>query len=251
MNENAVEVKNLFVKYGDISVLEDINVNIPEGAYVAVVGPNGSGKTTFLKTLLGLVKQTSGDISIYGNTVSKTPWNIIGYVPQIKTLDRSFPARSVELVVNGLTGKWKPFISKDEEATAMSALETVGAASFAKKKLSELSGGQLQRVYLARAFVRNPKVLLLDEPATGVDLVCETGVNSLIEEFNIKTGAVIIMVTHDWSAAYHHTKYSLLLNKNQIFFGPTEQAFNDLNLQRTFSHLGHAHKVKFGIKNND
>lgn len=246
----AVSVNNLSISYNTEAVVNNLNFDIPEASYVAIVGPNGSGKTTLLKTLLGIIKPQTGNISLFGEDINKINPLWLGYVPQIKTLDRSFPATAIELVVSGLNRKWSSFIKKSDMKTAMEALESVGAKSFAREQLANLSGGQLQRVYLARCFVRKPKILLLDEPATGVDLVCETSINKLIENYNKENNATIIMVTHDWSAAYHHTQLVLLINKEQVFFGKPDEAFSDVNLQKTFSHLGHHHKVKFGIKSN-
>ena len=247
---NAVEINNLSVSFGDFTAIDNLNLQIPEGVFSAVVGPNGSGKTTFLKVLLGLIKPSIGSVKIFGEEPQKAASKKIGYVPQIKTLDRSFPAVALELVCTGITGTWTSRPDQSTIKKAMTALELVGAGGLAKKSLNTLSGGQLQRVYLARCFVRKPKLLLLDEPATGVDLVCESSVNSIIEAYNREENATVLMVTHDWSAAYHHTKYVLLMNKSQVFFGSPEDAFTDLNLQKTFSHLGHHHKVKFGIKSD-
>ncbi len=138
--------------------------------------------------------------------------------------------------------------TREEKKLAIQMLSLVGAEGYAKKQISELSGGQLQRVYLARCFASNPKLLLLDEPATGVDLVCEATINEIIEEYNKRRGVTVLMVTHDWTAAYHHTNKVMLLNKQLIYFGNTGEAFTELNLMKTFSHLGHKHKVTFGLK---
>ena len=248
INENAIETNNLSVSYGDITALDNLNITIPAGSVVSIVGPNGSGKTSFLKVLLRIIKPSRGSLKIFGNSIDKNPSGLIGYVPQIKTGDKSFPATAIELVLSGKGHKWFASKSKDDKNKAIASLELVGAADIANRQISELSGGQLQRVYLARCFISSPRLLLLDEPATGIDLVCESSINSIIEEYNKKHGITVIMVTHDWSAAYHHSSLVLLINKRQVFFGMPDKAFTDINLQQTFSHLGHKHNVTFGIK---
>lgn len=241
----ALRIKELSVSFEKNIILSNINFEIPLGAYVAIVGPNGSGKTTLLRTILGLNSNYFGELSFPSSNTSK---NKIAYVPQIKTLDRTFPAIAVELVLSGLKKSWLGTSGKANRQVALEILERLSAGHLAEKQLSKLSGGELQRVYLARCLITNPEILLLDEPATGIDLVCEKSVNTIISEYNQKYKTTIIMVTHDWSAAYHHTNYTLLLNKGQIFFGNSKDAFTDINLQKTFSHLGHDHGIKFGLK---
>jgi len=201
-----------------------------------------------LKTIIGLNKDFTGKILLFGEEINIHNADKIAYVPQVKTLDRTFPALAIELVISGFKKKWSWKISKQDREMAMDYLTRVGAERFANNKLSELSGGELQRVYLARSLSKNPKLLLLDEPATGIDLVCEQTINSLLDEFNKKLKTTIMMVTHDWSSAYHHTSKSLLINKHQIYYGDSKQAFTEENMQFTFSHPGHHHGVTFGIK---
>jgi len=247
----SIQISNLTVKYSNNIVLDDLNLNIPNGAFAAIVGPNGSGKTTLLKVLLSIVKPSIGTVFFWGHDKKYLSAGDIGYVPQFKTLDKTFPATSLELVLSGIHRTWLGRKSKDDIAKATDALEKVGAKDYAYEQLSFLSGGQLQRVYLARCFVANPKILLLDEPATGIDLVCENSLNSIINDYNKTNNTTVIMVTHDWSAAYHHTEYVLLLNKKQIYYGDSADAFTPENLQLTFSHLGHKHNAVFGLKSHD
>ncbi|HOK14254.1 MAG TPA: ABC transporter ATP-binding protein [Candidatus Kapabacteria bacterium] len=248
MSDYAIKTTNLTVEIGNNIILDNINVEINKGDFVAIVGPNGSGKTTFLKALLNIIKPAAGEIKIFGNKLDEIEPGDIGYVPQIKTIDRSFPANAIELVLSGVRARWLGVKTREEKKLAIQMLSLVGAEGYAKKQISELSGGQLQRVYLARCFASNPKLLLLDEPATGVDLVCEATINEIIEEYNKRRGVTVLMVTHDWTAAYHHTNKVMLLNKQLIYFGNTGEAFTELNLMKTFSHLGHKHKVTFGLK---
>ncbi|MCO5250001.1 MAG: metal ABC transporter ATP-binding protein [Candidatus Kapabacteria bacterium] len=248
INANILEVSNLKVVLGQNTVLEDINFKLPSGSYLAIVGPNGSGKTTLMKTLIGLVKPATGNVKMFGADIDDLPPGTISYVPQIKTMDKSFPARAIDLVMSGIKRRWSFKINSHDSDRVAAIMHEVGAGDFIYRPLAALSGGELQRVFLARSLIRNPKILLLDEPATGIDLVCELSINKLITEYNQKFGTTVIMITHDWSAAYHHTNYVLLLNRRQVYFGESKTAFTDENLQLTFSHLGHGHGIKFGLK---
>jgi zinc transport system ATP-binding protein len=133
----------------------------------------------------------------------------------------------------------------------MNALEFTGASHLYDRSVRDLSGGELQRVYLARSIIKEPTILLLDEPATGIDLVCEKDISRNILDYRKDKKALVIIVTHDLTAAYEHTDFTLLLNKKQIFFGNTKDAFTEENLQATFSHFGHTHAYKLGMIKND
>ncbi len=248
MKNNHITVENLNVSFGHNTILEDISFRLPQTSYLAIVGPNGSGKTTLMKTLTGLITPLKGKINIFGKELSHIIPGSISYVPQIKTMDKAFPARAIDLVLSGLHQTWNFRISTTDLDNSLQILEEVGADDYAFRALSSLSGGELQRVFLARSLIRKPKLLLLDEPATGVDLVCEQSISKLINRYNQEHGTTVIMITHDWSAAYHHTNYVLLLNRKQIYFGDSRTAFTDENMLLTFSHTGHAHGISFGLK---
>lgn len=128
----------------------------------------------------------------------------------------------------------------------MEVLDSVGAVHLANKQLSTLSGGELQRIYLARSFVRNPKILLLDEPATGIDLTLESDIYNLIDDYRKKNKSTVIMVTHDWDTAYHHSDRVLILNKQVVCYDKPDIAFNDGSMRRAFGHIGHKHNMILG-----
>jgi zinc transport system ATP-binding protein len=242
----ALEAEGLSVRFGDFVALEGVSLKVPEGAFVAVIGPNGAGKSTLLKAFLGLVP-FRGEVRLFGHPLRAVDPKRIGYVPQIKTFDRTFPALSLELVATGLRPTWPFRLGREVRALALEALRRVGAEDLAERPLGRLSGGQLQRVYLARALVRRPKLLLLDEPATGVDRVGEVDLYRYLEAYQAETGATVLMITHDLDAA-HHASHVLVLNRKVIGFGPPERALSEACLRQAFGHLGHAHGVYVGGK---
>jgi zinc transport system ATP-binding protein len=250
MTEFAVEVENLSVKFEDHVALSDLSLQIRKNSFVAIVGPNGAGKSTFLKVLLGLIKPTTGEVNIFGRTPQQVDPNLIGYVPQFKTMDRSFPAVSIELVYTGLSRKWPWRLSKDARDRACQALDQVGATHLARRQIGKLSGGELQRVCLARSIVRQPELLMLDEPATGIDTIGEEDVYRMLEAYQKESGATVMMITHDWHAVTHHADQVLLLNRKQISFGSPGKALKEDNLRLAYGHIGHQHALKFLVNSN-
>lgn len=240
----AIEINNLSLNFAEIKVLENINFNITDGSFVSIVGPNGAGKTTLMKILLGLIKYNTGEVKIFGKNPNEVDPALIGYVPQVKTMDRKFPAIAIELVTSGLSRRWPWFVKGEEKQRSMEALSMVKASNLAKRSLSELSGGELQRVCLARSIVRNPKLVVLDEPATGIDAIGEADLYNLLEAYQEKSNATILMITHDWHVANHHSDFVLLLNRKQVSFGPPAESLSESNLRTAFGHIGHVHKSK-------
>ncbi len=249
--EEAIRLEDVHVRFGPYPALEAVNLTVPAGAFVAVIGPNGAGKSTLLKVLLGLIRPTRGRVRLFGRPLERVPPSWIGYVPQFKTLDRSFPALAIELVVSGLRRRWPGRLLPGERAAAREALARVRGEGLSEKSLARLSGGELQRVYLARALIRRPRLLLLDEPATGMDVLGEADMYRLLEAYRDETGATILMITHDWEAAYHHATRVLVLNRRVIGFGPPERALTDECLRRAFGHVGHEHTLAFHPERRD
>jgi len=224
-------------------VLDGITFAVDPGAFVAVVGPNGAGKTTLLRVLLGLVVPTAGDVSLFGQSPGAADAGETGYVPQVKTLDRTFPARAVDLVLTASRGQWPFRVGGPDRDRATAALRQVGAEPLADRPLHALSGGELQRVYLARALVRRPRLVLLDEPATGIDVAGAADLYDVLEKDQAEHDTTVVMVTHDWTAAYHHATHALLLDGTQVSFGPPEEALDEACLREAFGHIGHAHAM--------
>jgi len=196
---------------------------------------------------LGLIGDYSGDVFILGDKPNKLSAKDIGYVPQIKTLDRSFPAMAIELVASGVKSKWLTKLKPEETEFLLNAMQEVGVEHLAYRQLSKLSGGELQRVYLARSFVRKPKILFLDEPSTGIDVKAEKDMCQIIDKYKKNSDVTVIVVTHDWNYAYYHSDKVLMLNRSQFCFAPPETAFGSEILRELFGHIGHHHTMKFGV----
>lgn len=234
------------MQLGDHRALAEVSLAIEEGSFVAVLGPNGSGKTTLMKSLLGLLEPTEGTVRVLGVEPRQAPGEAIAYVPQVKTLDRSFPALAIELVATGLLRTWPWRVRGELRAQCLAALEKAGIAHLADRSTGLLSGGELQRVYLARALARRPRLILLDEPATGLDATSEADMYAILEMYREDSGATILMVTHDWEVAQHHADAVLLLNRRTIAFGPPAEAMREEHMRRAFGHQGHAHAMQIG-----
>jgi zinc transport system ATP-binding protein len=230
------------VQFGAIQVLQHVSMQVARGAFLAVVGPNGAGKSTLMRVLLGLTKVSTGSVQVLGEAAGNVPAQI-GYVPQLKTFDRHFPATVLDLVASGHARRWLWHVSKTRKAAATKALEDVGAGHLLTRRLSELSGGEVQRVFLARALVREPQLVILDEPATGVDFLAEYDLYRLLEHYQQMTSATVVMVTHDLSVARHHASQVAVLNRRLLGFGEPETVLCESCLKEAYGHSGHAHGI--------
>lgn len=216
---SLIEIKNASMGYEGKIVLSNINLKINEGDYVCIVGENGSGKTTLMKCLLGLLPVQSGSIS-FGDGLKQCK---IGYLPQQTVLQKDFPASVSEVVLSGCLNKKRTlFYSKEQKETAAKNMELTGIYPLRKKCFRELSGGQRQRVLLARALCATHKLLILDEPVTGLDPKASSDMYALIKNLN-KNGITIIMVSHDITASVNNASKILHLSKNTYFYGTAHQ----------------------------
>ena len=240
MTVPGFEVENLTVEYGRFTALAGVELSVPAGAFLAVLGPNGAGKSTLVKAALGLVPVVSGAIRFRGLSRAALGPSLIGYVPQAKTLDRSFPALAIEVVASGITRRWPFRLTSKQRASAMALLGRVGMADVATRPISRLSGGQLQRVFLARGLAGDPEFVLLDEPATGVDTPAEEDLYRILLEYREARGATVVMVTHDWEVARRHADLAVLLNRIQVGFGPPADVLTPERLRAAYRHAGHA-----------
>ena len=190
MNETILEIKNLNVGYQNQTVLKNVNLNVYTNDFLGIIGPNGGGKTTLIKSILGLVKPFSGEIKFLYPAIRKQ----IGYMPQINHIDKKFPIQVDEVIESGINSDQK-FNKNKREYAVNQIIYEIGISDIAYKPIGELSGGQLQKVLLARAMINHPKLLILDEPSSYVDKSFEYHFYELLEDISETTA--IILVSHD------------------------------------------------------
>lgn len=218
----ALEIDNLSVFYGEDCALDKISLSVAEHEFLGIIGPNGGGKTTLLKSILGLVQPKSGTVRIFGQTGAKARRNI-GYVPQFSRFDRRFPISVEEVVLMGrLAGRSAWFVRYDaqDHDLIQSLLERLEIADLRKRQIGQLSGGQLQRVLIARALAVEPRILILDEPTASVDSASKTRIYDILKELN--KDITILIVTHDLSAVSSNIDKIACLNQQLFYHGRTE-----------------------------
>ncbi|HZJ69079.1 MAG TPA: metal ABC transporter ATP-binding protein [Candidatus Eisenbacteria bacterium] len=217
---NLITCENISFAYEGNFVVQDINFSVQEGDYLCIVGENGTGKSTLLNGLLNLKKSVSGKIT-FAPDLSE---NEIGYLPQQTLIQKDFPASVYEVVLSGCLNKlgYKPFYTKKEKTKAKLNMEHLGITNLKKKCYRNLSGGQQQRVLLARALCATEKIIILDEPVSGLDPLVTIELYKIIEKINQEFSITIIMVSHDINSAVKYASHILHLQNQQLFFGRTE-----------------------------
>lgn len=215
-----VDVCNLSFSYGDDLVLENVCLTVEgSGKIIGIFGPNGGGKTTFLKCLLGLLKPFSGSVRLFG-LEPKNARKYVGYIPQVSKFDFDFPINVLQVVLMGRlssTGLFKRYSKKDYEI-AEDCLKKVGIWDLRDRQIGQLSGGQRQRAFIARALATKPKLLLMDEPNTGLDAFMQADLYKLLKE--LKKEMAIILVSHDMGAIFHHVDDLACLRRTIHFHDP-------------------------------
>ena len=193
---SVIEIKDINFSYGSNHVLKDVNLNIDAGEFIGIIGPNAAGKTTLIKIMLGLLIPDTGSVSVLGSS----PENVrsrMGYVAQKPEINRQFPITVLDTILLGRLGVTNNFgsYSQMDRAIADEILSVLQISDLKAKKLTELSGGQLQRVWLARALVCQPEILILDEPTSNIDLIAEENIFRILKEYN--KNMTIIVISHD------------------------------------------------------
>lgn len=217
-NKPLIACRDVAIAYDKLLAAEEITFDVFEGDYICITGENGSGKSTLLKGILGLTQLKSGKIDYFGITKKE-----IGYLPQQTSIQRDFPASVYEVVISGCLGKRgiRPYYNKKERQLADYNIERLGIADLKKRSYRELSGGQQQRVMLARALCASERMILLDEPITGLDPMVTAELYSIIRQLN-NDGVTVIMVSHDAFGAIKEAKKILHLDTTMKFFGATD-----------------------------
>jgi len=227
----AVDIKDLCFAYDGQPVLHDINLQINKRDLLGIIGPNGGGKTTLLKMMLGLLKPTKGEVKIFGKG-PKQARDKMGYVPQAATFDRDFPITVIEVTLMGKLGKrgFGSGFTKEDREEALQALDHVGMLSYSNRQVSQLSGGQLQRVLVARALIKKPELLLLDEPLSSIDPEAQKKFYEMLGE--LKKKMAIVIVTHDITAASFYIEKIACLNVKLYYHGKTKDGMK--HIEKTY-----------------
>ncbi len=229
MSNLAVHIDNLSVYYGQTPAVTGVCLDVADGEYLGIIGPNGGGKSTLLKAILGLVPVSSGTVEVYGAQPGRSR-AVIGYVPQFAALDKRFPITLIEVV---LTGRLKKGLSPlfrytdGDRDMAHQLLKRVGIEELANRQISELSGGEFQKMLIARALAVNPRLLLLDEPTASVDAASREQIYNLLAELN--KNMTIILVTHDLFAVSAQVHSLACLNGSLVYHGEPELKENVVN----------------------
>jgi manganese/iron transport system ATP-binding protein len=233
----GLRVENVTVTYRNgLTALRDASFTLPAGTIAALVGVNGSGKSTLFKAIMGFVPLQAGRVSILGEPAGRAlKRNVVAYVPQSEEVDWNFPVLVEDVVMMGRYGhmNWLRIASARDRRLVDEALERVGMSAYRKRQIGELSGGQKKRVFLARALAQEGRVILLDEPFTGVDVNTEDAITDLLRSLRDE-GRVMLVSTHNLGSVPEFCDRAVLLNGTVLAAGPTHEVFTHENLKRTF-----------------
>lgn len=237
-NRSAIRLEDIWVYYGETPALKAIDLDIEDGEFLGLIGPNGGGKTTLIKVILGLLKPDRGRVTVFGSPPDRLgrARGLIGYVPQRNQSDWNFPVSVLDVVLMGRYGRiglFKRPSSADKEI-ALRSLGAVQMQEYARRHLGQLSGGQQQRVMIARALAGEPRLLLLDEPAAGVDVNAEEQFYELLGELKEKHGLTIVVVTHDIAVVSAHVEKLACLNQTLYIHASPEEVLSAGTLQKVY-----------------
>ena len=227
---NIVEIEHLTVHYPDVKALDDVSFTVNKGDFLGIIGPNGAGKSTLFASMLGLNTKYKGTIKFFGKDIRKSKDYLkeIGYVPQKPIFEKNFPATVNDVVQMGLR--------KESDANKIDEiLQQLWIHELSKRRIGELSAGQQQRVFIAKALVNNPKLLILDEPVTGIDQQSIELFYSILRELNSKQKITIIWSSHDLDAVNQLANHVACLNRTLFFHGESDEFFNNDELVKQYS----------------
>lgn len=241
LEEKIIELNNVSFSYGNNPVVEGLTFSIKRGEYLGIIGPNGGGKTTLIKIILGLLHPTEGTVRLFGQDHHDFKERYrIGYVPQrVAQDDKEFPATVLEVVRSGRTvrrGLFKHF-TKDDEQAVDRAMEIAGITRYRDTLVGKLSGGERQRVYIARALASEPEMLILDEPTVGVDIGAQKTFYEFLSSLNREHHLTIIFVSHDVDIVSEQTHTVLCMNHNLVCHGLPRELLNEHILKRLYGDI--------------
>ncbi len=226
----VVEIDHLTIQYPDVKAIDDVSFTVNQGDFLGIIGPNGAGKSTLFASMLSLNTKYKGTIKFFGTDIrkSKNYLKEIGYVPQKPIFEKNFPATVNDVVKMGLQ-------KESDESKIDEILQQLWIHELSKKRIGELSGGQQQRVFIAKALVNNPKVLILDEPVTGIDQQSIDLFYSILKELNSKQNITIIWSSHDLDAVNKLANHVACLNRTLFFHGESYDFFSNDDLVKQYS----------------
>jgi zinc/manganese transport system ATP-binding protein/zinc transport system ATP-binding protein len=235
-NTPIVELSRVTSGYGKNPVIQDVSLKIWPGQFVAVVGPNGGGKTTLLRTILGTIRSLQGKVAVGGQPFGEGALGRIGYVPQLETIDWNFPITVEEVILMGLFRKnrWFRGIKNEDREKLHEVMKRLNLGDLGKRHIRELSGGQQQAVFLGRALLGEPDLILLDEPTAGLDIRSRDDVIHFLHEVNHQ-GVAIVITAHDLNWVAAHLPWVICLNRRIISEGPPAQVLTSSVLRETYS----------------
>lgn len=241
--KKIIEADNVSFKYNDTPVLENISFSVVEGEYLGIIGPNGGGKTTLTKIILGLLKPSSGTIKIFGKKIKRETLLDIGYVPQrVSTENFHFPATVEEMVSSGVVAK-KGLLKKvtaNDLYKIKEAMKVTGVINYKQRLIHKLSGGEKQKVFIARALAGSPSILILDEPVAGVDISSQEEFYSFIRSMNKNLGITIIFISHDLDVIASQATSVLCLNNQLVCHGSPKEFLKAEYMEKLYGK-----KIKF------
>ena len=226
----VIEIENLTVIYGDVKAVNNLSFQINEKDFLGIIGPNGAGKSTLFACMLGIIKNYEGKIKFFGEDIKKSRRYLfeVGYVPQKPVFDKNFPATVREVVRMGLR-------RSSDESRIDKVLQDVWIHELGNRRIGELSGGQQQRVFIAKALVNNPKILILDEPVTGIDSQSTELFYGILRELNQKQGITIVWASHDLDAVNKLANKVACMNRTLFFHGESDEFFTNKELVKQYS----------------
>ncbi len=225
--KTAVKCDNLYFRYHKEYILENITLKIEDGEYIAIIGPNGGGKSTLLRLIMGLLKPTKGSIAIYGQSPQRAK-RVIGYLPQKINFGLDMPITAFEAVLQGRLSGSKLFYDEEDKKTALRIMENLGVANYKDSKISELSGGERQKILLARALACDPKILILDEPTASVDIEGQKQIYEILKNLNMTK----IVVSHDIKILFEGVDRVAYINRRLYMHDSP-----DLNIEHSEGHF--------------
>jgi zinc/manganese transport system ATP-binding protein len=223
----AVTLKNVNVSFDGKWVLRDFSFSVESGEFLGIIGPNGSGKTTLMRVLLSMLKPNEGTVKIEKDSR-------IGYVPQSRQIDPDTPLSSRNFVSLGLPHKFRPWLSRQDRTIVEEALELTNSMDYADKPIGKLSGGQRQRLFLAQALVRNPQILLLDEPTSNLDPGAQESIASVVDQVRRERGITVLFVSHDVNLISRYADKILYMTKDSYAIGTVNEIMQSSVLSKLY-----------------